>query len=264
MQQVSPTTNIATVDALWRYPVKSMAGERLELAFMGFPGVYGDRIAAFTSDEQPEYFPWFTARSRHSMLTYKPRFRHPDRMAGPPHWDQIKQLGVGLTPGYGSADDMALDVVTPTGETLAINDPALARSLGGDQTLELVRSERALSDCRPVSLISLQTIRQLGDELNRELDPRRFRANLYLDLASDEGYGEDALIGRTIKVGSDVQIALVARDGRCQMITLDPDSGERDKEILKHVSQQHDNIAGVYGVVVSEGVVRPGDQVELV
>ena len=69
-------TGIATIDALWRYPVKSMAGEKLEHAFLGFPGLYGDRIAAFTTDRQPNIFPWFTARQRTEMLTYRPRFRH--------------------------------------------------------------------------------------------------------------------------------------------------------------------------------------------
>lgn len=256
-------TKFATIDALWRYPVKSMAGERLEQAFLGFPGVYGDRIAAFTSEAQPEFFPYHTARSRPDMLTYRPRFRHPERMAGPAHWDHVKGLGVGLMPGYGSADDMALDVVTPTGGLVSLDDPRLAQALGSGKQLSLLRAERALGDCRPLSLISMQTIRQLGEELNRDLDPRRFRANLYIDLASGTGYEEDTLIGHTIRLGSEVQIALVARDPRCQMITLDPDSGARDKEILTHVSQRHGNHAGIYGVVLAEGMVRTGDDIEL-
>lgn len=256
-------THIGTIDALWRYPVKSMAGERLEHAFLGFAGLYGDRIAAFKSDAQPKIFPWFTGRNRAGMLTYRPRFRHPERMAAPPHWDEISTLDPGVTPRYGSVEDMALDVATPSGETLALDDPALAQTLGGDKELTLVRSERALGDCRPLSLISLQTIGQLGRELRRDLDPRRFRANLYIDLTSGEGYGEDALVGRTVRLGNNVQIVLVARDPRCQMITLDPDSGERDKEILKHVSQQHAGMAGIYGVVIAEGVVHAGDDIEL-
>ena len=61
--------------------------------------------------------------------------------------------------------DLALDVEAPSGEVLAIDDPALLRQLaaraGDDHSLTLLRSERAMTDCRPISLFSLQTARQL-------------------------------------------------------------------------------------------------------
>ncbi len=66
---------------------------------------------------------------------------------------------------------LAVDVETPSGDALAIDDPALVRELnkrpGGGQTLTFLRSERALTDCRPVSLFSVQTAQQLSDELDR-------------------------------------------------------------------------------------------------
>ena len=81
-----------------------------------------------------------------------------------------------------------VDVETPSGELLAIDDPALIRMLGeriGDgHILTLVRSDRALTDCRPVSIFSVQTVRQLGEEIGTAVDQRRFRANVYVDLAS--------------------------------------------------------------------------------
>ena len=51
-----------------------------------------------------------------------------------------------------------------------------------------------MTDCRPISLFSIQTGRQLGDEIGTVLDKRRFRANIYMDLASTGGFAED-LIG---------------------------------------------------------------------
>ncbi len=71
------------VHSLWRYPVKSMRGEELETAFLGFAGVDGDRVLAFTSSGGPEGFPWLTGRERPSMLLYSPRFRHPAAAEGP-------------------------------------------------------------------------------------------------------------------------------------------------------------------------------------
>ena len=98
-----------------------------------------------------------------------------------------------------------MDVETPSGEVLAIDDPALTRMLGarmGERhSLTLVRSDRALTDCRPVSLFSIQTARQLGEEIGTAIDQRRFRANVYLDLSAP-GFAEDGFVGRTLRLGS--------------------------------------------------------------
>jgi hypothetical protein len=94
-----------------------------------------------------------------------------------------------------SADlkELMVDVETPGGERLAIDDPALIGTLrnGIDQKhqLTLMRSERALTDCRPVSIFSLQSARQLAEETDTPVDKRRFRANIYVDLTS-EGFAE--------------------------------------------------------------------------
>src|SRR5918997_6614130 len=104
-------------------------------------------------------------------------------------------IAPGVTPANGDAEDMALDVVTPSGEIIPVDDPALIKLLGAgigeNNQLKLVRSDRALTDCRPVSLISLQTIRQVESELGIPIDKRRFRANVYLNLATDDGFAED-------------------------------------------------------------------------
>jgi hypothetical protein len=55
---------IATIDSLWRYPVKSMRGEELKEAFVGFSGIYGDRLYAFRSTASPKGFPYLTVRTR--------------------------------------------------------------------------------------------------------------------------------------------------------------------------------------------------------
>ena len=67
---------VGSVDSLWRYPVKSMRGEELEEAFVGFSGIYGDRVFAFLSSAGPKGFPYLTGREQQEMLRYRPRFRH--------------------------------------------------------------------------------------------------------------------------------------------------------------------------------------------
>ena len=55
-------TTIGTVESVWRYPVKSMSGEALAEAFMGFSGFYGDRCFAFHNSAASKGFPYLTAR----------------------------------------------------------------------------------------------------------------------------------------------------------------------------------------------------------
>ena len=126
-----------------------------------------------------------------------------------------------------------------------------------------MRSERALTDCRPVSIFSLQSARQLTEEMGAPVDKRRFRANIYVDLASAEGFVENEFVGRSLRIGPKVVVRVLERDPRCMMITLDPDTGEKSPAILKKVAQAHDGMAGVYGAVLVEGTLRKGDSVEV-
>src|SRR5262249_54442315 len=133
----------------------------------------------------------------------------------------------------------------------------------GSPDLKLLRSERAMTDCRPVSLFSLQSARQLGEEVGIAMDPRRFRANIYLDLHAASGYAEDGSVGRSLRLGPKVVVAVIERDPRCVMITLDPDTSEAKPEISRQVAQAHGGKVGVYGAVLVEGMLRKGDAVQL-
>jgi uncharacterized protein YcbX len=95
------------------------------------------------------------------------------------------------------------------------------------------------------------------------LDKRRFRANVYLDLGTAGGFSENTFVGRKLRIGPKVVIAVLERDPRCQMITLDPDTAAPDPEILRNVARGHEGTAGVYGAVLAEGLIRTGDAVEV-
>src|SRR5689334_19961559 len=258
---------VGKIDSLWRYPVKSMRGEQLPEAFVGFPGIYGDRLYAFCSSAAPKGFPWLTAREQEAMLLYRPRYRYPERTMKPDNLAEAQAIGSGLTPVYGDLSDLALDVETPSGERLAIDDPRLLTLLRDGirdkHELTLLRSHRAMTDCRPVSIFSLQTARALSQELGMEIDKRRFRANLYVDLESGKGFGEDEFVGRTLRVGARTQIAVLKRDSRCKIMTLDPDTAQPGPEIMRQLARDHEGQAGIYGAVLVEGTIRPGDEITL-
>jgi uncharacterized protein len=228
---------IGRIETVWRYPVKSMAGEKLAGAFAGFGGVYGDRIYAFVKSKGRKDFPYLTARDRASLLCFAPSFRNADEHT------------------------RLVDVRTPEGESLAIDDPRLLAILGeglrDEQTVSLLRSDRALADCHPISLIANNFIEDLGKSLGMEMDPRRFRANFYVDLGPQQDL--ESLIGMRIQLGRKAVVSLIERDPRCMMISLDPDGQKATPQVLKHVVQNNAGTAGVYAEVLVEGNVFPGD-----
>jgi uncharacterized protein len=233
---------VATVDSLWRYPVKSMASEDMNELFVGFGGVYGDRLFAFTSSASPEVFPFFTGRDQRQMIRYRPRFRQPEKAAQPVNWRAIEKHAPGVNPVSAGSDELMLDVETPEGKTLPINSPDLiddlCAGLDGKHRLSLLRSTNAITDCSPVSIFSLQTAKRLADEAGCEVDKRRFRANIFLDLAHADGFAEDEFVGKSLRIGGQVVLRVIQRDSRCMM-------------------------AGVYAAVLPQGVVRRGGTVEL-
>src|SRR5262249_27162239 len=193
---------VGKVDSLWRYPVKSMRGEELDEAFAGFAGIYGDRLFAFKSSASPAGFPYLTGREQRRLLQYRPRFRYPDKAARPINLTEAE--GMGVNPLSADPAELMVDVETPDGKAFAIDDPVLIDMLGVDieikHQLKLMRSERALTDCRPVSIFSLQSARQLAEETGMQMDKRRFRANIYVDLTSAKGFAENEFVGRSLRI----------------------------------------------------------------
>ena len=260
-------STIGTVESLWRYPVKSMRGEELTEMFAGYAGVYGDRLFAFRSSATRKGFPYLTAREQRQMLRYRPRFRDADKAALPINLAEAQKLPPGANPVSADPAQLMIDVGTPDGKTLAIDNPELIEMLGAgidaNHQLSLFRSDRAMTDCRPLSLFAVQSAKKLGEETGIAVDKRRFRANVYLDLTSSEGFAEDEFVGRSLRIGQKVVLSILERDPRCMMITLDPDTAEKEPVLLKTVAQAHGGMAGVYAAVLVEGTLRKGDSVEL-
>jgi len=242
-----------------------MRGEELDEAFAGFPGIYGDRVFAFRSSANHTGFPYLTARDQRRLLQYRPRFRFADKAARP--INLIEAESKNANPLSADLAELVVDVETPDRKTLAIDDPALIDMLRADidqkHQLTLMQSQRAMTDCRPVSIFSLQSAQQLAEETGMPVDKRRFRANVYVDLTASKGFAENELVGRSVLIGPKVVVTILERDARCVMITLDPDTGEQAPAILKKVAQAHEGMAGVYGAVLVEGMLHKGDSVEV-
>ncbi|MEL6615976.1 MAG: MOSC N-terminal beta barrel domain-containing protein [Bacteroidota bacterium] len=224
---------------LWRYPVKSMAGEALDAAEVGWNGVAGDRRWAFVrAGVERSGFPWLTIRQKPDLLAYRPRLVAPER-----------------------PDASPVQIETPTGATVDVLDPALADELG--HGARPIKQDRGVFDAFPISLITTQTARGLSDLTGRPVAVERFRPNLVVEASGEAPFPEDAWVGATLQIGT-LAFRVDKRDGRCVVITVDSETRESDPAILRAVAQERDGCAGVYGSVVTPGRVAVGDAVALV
>jgi uncharacterized protein len=230
---------VGRVVGLWRYPVKSMAGEPLNKVDVSWHGLSGDRRWAFIRDQAAHTgFPWLTLRERPDMGHYRPAFVEPDR-----------------------PDKSSLRVQTPTGSEFDLADPALAAELHPAR-VRLVKQDRGAFDTFPVSLITTQTIRSLGALTGTDLDVRRFRPNIVVEAATEGDFPEDAWVGRVLRVGS-LRLRVDKRDGRCVVITIDPDTTARNTSILRTVIADRQGCLGVYASTVEPGLVALNDTVSI-
>lgn len=257
---------IGTVESLWRYPCKSMRGEELPQVYASFSGLMGDRVYAVIAEGADPSFPWHTARDQEEFLLYQARYTDGARLLEPEHADAFAERGAGIHPLYPADAAFAATVTTPAGEVFDIEGPEFLSHLqrASGRRLRVHKTQTGQPDCRPLSLFSVSAAAALGREVGMAVDKRRFRANIYAqwDDPSDP-FLEVSLVGKTLKIGPKLQLAVVERDRRCKMVMLDPDTAHEAPELLRHITRSFGGEAGVYAVVLVEGRVRPGDPISV-
>lgn len=225
---------VATIAELWRYPVKGMRGERIASLALDAWGVADDRRFAIRSSGAPLGKPMLRGAERAAMLLFA-----------------------------ASMEGEQVTVTTPGGERFPVGAPGLLDAmqavLPGGYGLSLVRSVTPMNDVRPVALLGLGTVGQLGEEMGAAVDARRFRSNILLAIDDPAGSAEDRLVGCTLRLGDVAEVRVTERTPRCRRVTLDPDTAMADPALMKHLDRRHDGCVGIYASVVRTGVVRVGD-----
>jgi uncharacterized protein len=236
---------IGEIEAIFRYPVKSMAGERLEVADLGWHGIDGDRRLAFRRIDDRSGFPWLTATRLSSLLLYTPQRREND------------------SPGA-----LPTHVRTPDGKDLPVFGEDLAAEVGGrcGAPVQMMQMRHGIFDDATVSVIAIDTIREIGRLAGQQPDVRRFRPNIAIRLLRSVPFQEDEWVGGVLSFGERGDIPAVAvtmRDARCSMVNFDPDSAGSAPDMLKAVVRVNQKNAGVYGTVIRIGELAVGQTVFL-
>lgn len=237
------TTEIGQVEAIFRYPVKSMAGERVEVATLGWHGIDGDRRLAFRRTGERSDFPWLIASKLPDLLLFTP-FRHEDDVPG----------------------DLATHVRTPDGKELAIFGDELAAEIARRHgaSVEMMHLRAGIFDEASVSVIATDTVEEIGRLSETGTDVRRFRPNILVRLLRPNPFEEDKWLGGVLLFGEPDEgprVSVTMRDVRCSMVNFDPDSARSTPEVLKSIVRRNQNNAGIYGTVIRPGRLATGQTI---
>ena len=240
---------IGAVEAIFRYPVKSMAGERLEDANLGWHGLDGDRRLALRRVDDRSGMPWLTASTLPELLLFTPR-----RSDG------------------NSEGELPTHVRTPSGEDLPVFGEQLGAEVGRryGAAVQMMHLRHGIFDETCISVIATDTVLEIGRLAGRgldgQLDVRQFRPNVVVRLLQAAAFQEDSWVGGMLSFGEGEDapaITVTMRDVRCGMVNLDPDTARPAPEVLKTVVRVNDNNAGVYGVVTRTGRLAVGQKIFL-
>jgi uncharacterized protein YcbX len=209
-----------TVKELRRYPVKTLAGERLAAAELSADGIAGDRIVHVRGPEGVR-----TSRRHHRLLGLRGTLDVAGRplVNGCP-WDSAAAL-------------------------------ALVRAAAGSDAELVAFDGLSRFDVMPLLVATDGAVAAFGR------DVRRLRPNIVI--GGVEGLAERAWPGSELHI-SDVVIRLDSLRARCPMTTVDPDTLERDPEVLKDIGRRFGGRIALNAEVMHPGVIRVGDAVRLV
>lgn len=236
---------IGHVEELFRYPVKSMAGERLETAALGWHGIEGDRRLAFQRVDERSEMPWLTASKLPELVLFSP-----------------------LRRADGAQGEIPTHVRVPDGREMPVFGEDLAAEVGRRHgaPVQMIHSKRGIFDDACISVIASDTVREIGRLAGRSLDARRFRPNVVVHLMRSIPFQEDEWLGGVLTFGKGEDapaVAVTMRDLRCSMVNLDPDSAARTPEVMKAIVRANDNHAGIYGAVTRPGQLAVGQKIFL-
>jgi len=290
---------VGTIEALWRFPVKSMLGEELDAVDLAEGGIVGDRTYAIRDSETGK-----VASAKHpklwpNLLECRAAFVEPPSPGAelPPARIELAD-GTSVQSDAGDVDavlsrffgrDVELARAAQNGYTIdqyhpdeenydpeghrdEVVEARLGAAFFNERGLPSAVPEGSFFDLYPFSVLTTSSLDELGElEPESRFDLRRFRMNMIVDTPG-RGFVENEWLGHTLAIGDEVQLGVALPDPRCVMPSLAQKDLPRDPRILKALAQ-HNRIdvagalypcAGVYAVAEATGTIRKDDRVSLV
>jgi len=220
---------IGQIEAIFRYPVKSMRGEALDAASLGWHGLDGDRRLAFR---------------------------------------RVDESGTPLRREHGEGEALPTHVRTPEGEEMPVFSEALAAEVGRryGAPVQMMHLKHGIFDEASISVIASHTVREIGRLAGKIADIRRFRPNIVVRSDGTVPFEEDQWVGGVLTFGEGEgapAVTVTMRDVRCVMVNIDPDGGRPAPEMMKACVRANQNNAGIYGTVTRIGRLAVGQTIAL-
>ncbi|HEY4114831.1 MAG TPA: MOSC domain-containing protein [Rhizomicrobium sp.] len=230
---------IGYVEAIFRYPIKSMRGEALPSAQLGWHGLDGDRRLAFRRLDNHSGFPWLSATTVPELLLFTSER------------------------GENVREELPAHVRTPDGEELPIFGEELAAEVGRRYggPVQMMQLKHGIFDDAAISVIATDTVDEICRRAECAPDVRRFRPNILVRLLRPGAFQENAWLGGTLTFGNGDDapaVAVTMHDIRCAMINFDPDTAASNPNVLKAAVRANDNKAGIYATVIRTGHIAVG------
>jgi hypothetical protein len=290
---------VGSVAALWRFPVKSMAGERLDHADLEGGQILGDRAYALIETATGKVVSAKSAKAFPDLLDCRAGFVEAPRPGREMPAVQItlpngtsvssesgeaeralsEYYGRDMTLARAAPDDFTIDQYHPdvegadgAGRRDAVADQKLGSAFFAELGMDSPVPVGAFFDLFPLSVITTSTLDRLQALApGSRFDPRRFRMNVIV-ASREAGLIENDWIGHALQIGDAVRLRVALRDPRCVMTTLAQGDLPKDTHVLRALVQ-HNKVqvgpadklpcAGVYAVTETSGTIQVGDAVTL-
>lgn len=283
------------ITSLWRYPVKSMAGERLSTARVGALGVHADRtwavrdveLGATTSAKRLPGLLWCTARYAQAPPPEAGPGNAPEVIVGFPDGREVSSADPAvhqMLSGYLDRE-VQLRPLPPVGDRDQYRAPMATKTdlrtifgLGPDEPLpdlsmfpvrklaEISRYATPIGsyvDAYPVHLLTEQALRTMAAQApDSDFDVRRFRPTALIDAPGDAPHPELAWCGALLHAPQ-ADLAPLIPTIRCVMPSHEQPELKRDPQITRTIAAHARRCLGVYGTVAKAGYLAEGDVLQL-
>ena len=241
-------TGIGNVRELWRYPVSSMGGERLETAEIGPGGVTGDRL-------------WGVVDLRDGEVAGPEKRRH---------WRPLPNLASRLGPNgpqVGRGDGAWLDAGSAEADALVSDHLEFTAAIRphvpfGTERDGHVAPRYGRADLHVLTTASMTTLEGLLDDPG-QVDTRRFRPNILVETPGLSGFADRSLVGKRLAIGGLV-VRVVEACARCSFTALGQGDLAFEPQVLHRIAQHGEGGFGVLCKVEGSATVRTGDEVGLI
>ena len=226
------------VDQIWRYPIKSIGGERVDVSFADDRGLLGDRVWAVQDDAGK-----LGSGKNSSRFT--------------------RLLGLlDLTSRYNDEDEPPIVVAADGSQHPVATGAADAYLQALSGRLVHVRRDTGIMhfDEVPLSLIGTATLDWLASQVSVSVDARRLRPNVVV--RTEVAFAEEAWLGRPVRIGS-VEAVFDRVFTRCVMVGMDQPGLGESGDVLKRIGERAENpvCMAIGGHIRQAGTIEVGDSI---